>query len=338
MHTGKANLKTARRHSTKATLRTEMSHREPRFERATTHETCPLCGDRVFEALPRFRRTELVKCAGCEGIFAPTIPTHDELVRHYGGYPRGEKLNSPVSIARREELLDRFERYRSHNRILDVGCDIGLILDQARARGWQTFGTEFMQEAVDICQRHGHTMHLGPLEDAALEPGTFDVVVYTEVIEHITSQRSEFPLVHELLRPGGLLYVTTPNFDSVSRRLLADRWEVIEYPEHLVYFTPRTLRDFMIRCGFDVEWIEVTGVSVSRLLASLNRSADDADADADDAARPGRARTRDIRADELIRRAMEHGPFSQIKLALNAILHTASLGDSIKAGFRKPSR
>lgn len=315
-----------------------MTDRDAQYPSAR-HDTCPLCGDRAFDDVSGFDRVELVKCRGCDAVFAPTIPSHEELVRHYAGYPRAEKEHSPVSVKRREELLDRFEPYRQTNRILDVGCDIGLILDQARARGWETFGTEFMLEAVEICDSHGHTMHLGPLEQADLEPGSFDVVVYTEVIEHITSQRAEFPLVYDLLRPGGLLYITTPNFDSISRRVLGDAWEVIEYPEHLVYFTPHTLREFMIRCGFEQVWCEATGVSVSRLLASLKLANPRGTAANGNAALPTRARKRDIRADELLRGSMEKSrALGQAKRAVNAFLDATSLGDSIKAGYRKPAQ
>ncbi len=300
------------------------------------HQECPLCGDTAFEPLPEFRRTELTQCLGCRAVFAPTIPTHEELVAHYSGYPRAQKQDSAVSRKRRLEILESFEPYRKTGKMLDVGCDIGLFLNQARDLGWATYGTEFMEEAVEICEANGHTMHLGPLLEAELEPGTFDVVIYTEVIEHITSQRQEFPYVFELLRPGGLLYVTTPNFDSVSRRVLGDRWEVIEYPEHLVYFTPSTLTEFMKRVGFEEVWVESSGVSISRLMSSLDLNKSPAEKAGP--REPTRARKRDISADEAIRNSMEKSPALGIaKNVVNGLLDATATGDAIKAGFRKPA-
>lgn len=312
------------------------ARKETRVER---HEACPLCGDARFEALAEMRRVELVQCAACDAVFTPKVPTLRELMEHYEGYPRAAKVDSPISRRAREVWLDQFEPYRRTNRFLDVGCDIGLLLNQARGRGWETYGTEFTDEAVAICEANGHRLHKGLLRDADYEPESFDVVVYTEVIEHINNQREEFARVLELLRPGGLLYVTTPNFDSLSRRVLGDRWTVIDYPEHLVYFTPVTLRRFMASAGFEEVNLESSGVSVSRLLSSFRQPAESVAAANDDAPRAADTPRleRDIRADELIRGAMANSAIlGGAKTLVNRVLHHAALGDSIKAMFRKP--
>ena len=318
----------------RATNRAESDATLPDDAIRVRHQACPLCGRESFAALPQMRRVELVRCATCDGVFTPKIPSLRELMDHYEGYPRAEKVDSPISRRAREGWLDRFESYRETNRFLDVGCDIGLLLDQARARGWETYGTEFTDEAVTICRDNGHCLHAGLLCEADLEPESFDVVVYTEVIEHINNQRDEFARVFELLRPGGVLYITTPNFDSLSRRVLGDRWTVIDYPEHLVYFTPKTLRRFMASAGFEEVHLESSGVSVSRLTSSLRPPAPRMKAANDDAP----PLKRDIRADELIRGAMENSAIlGGAKTLVNRMLHHASLGDSIKASFRKPS-
>jgi len=49
--------------------------------------------------------------------------------------------------------------------------------------------------------------------------------VYTEVIEHIQNQDEEFNYVQDLLRPGGLIHLTTPSIDSLERRLLGPDWK-----------------------------------------------------------------------------------------------------------------
>src|SRR5690606_29998263 len=118
-----------------------------------------------------------------------------------------------------------------------------------RERGWETHAVELTDEALEVLRGKGHHVFRAPLSTARLPAGSFDVVVYTEVIEHINQPLEELGAIRKALSPGGLLYVTTPNFNSVSRRVLGAKWNVVVYPEHLCYYTPRTLLDLASRVG-----------------------------------------------------------------------------------------
>src|SRR3954452_364817 len=72
-----------------------------------------------------------------------------------------------------------------------------------------------------------------------------------------------------LLRPGGALYLTTPNFNSLSRRVVGPRWRAIEYPEHLNLFTPRTLDGLLTRAGLTKADLRTTGISPADIRAGL---------------------------------------------------------------------
>jgi 2-polyprenyl-3-methyl-5-hydroxy-6-metoxy-1,4-benzoquinol methylase len=291
------------------------------------HESCVACAGAVLRPLPEYRRVELVQCSGCGLVFSPRVPSIRELVEHYDGYPRDTGCVSPVSERRRSELLSRFSAYRQTGRLLDVGCGVGDLLNQARAIGWQTHGTEYTDGAVEICRGNGHSMRQGPLDALHYDPESFDVIVYTEVVEHISNHREEFDRVRALLRPGGMLYVTTPNFDSLSRRVLGEHWNVIQYPEHLVYFTPRTLRTLMEGLGFTTIETQTTGFSISRWRASRHTSS---------AAAEGAAQ-RSTSEDEALRRAFERPLLRRVKASLNGVLSALNLGDTIKAEFLKPT-
>jgi SAM-dependent methyltransferase len=255
-------------------------------------------------------------------VFSALIPSEASLIEHYDKYKRDTAHVSETSFRRRNELLETFERFRSTNRILDVGCGTGEILNQARGRGWQTFGTEYTQRAVGICVANGHSMQLGILNESNYAADSFDVVIYTEVFEHIVNHRAELARVFRLLRPGGLLYVTTPNFNSLSRRLLGDRWTVIQFPEHLSYFTPSTLRLLCAGSGFVPVAVRTTGFSYSRWRAGMRGQFDTI--------------ALDTAADETIRSALEDGAGRWVKRTVNALLGVTGLGDSLKGAFLKP--
>lgn len=224
------------------------------------HEQCLVCGSRAFRVLPKaYQHAHLVQCMDCGLVFGKRIPTEEELAAHYGKYPRNTAI-SPITIKRYEQLLEKFEPYRRSNRILDIGCGDGYFLAVAKAKGWEVYGTEFTDEAVDICKEKGISMHKGIIQSWS-GPHDFDVITSFEVLEHITDGRAHVRMIHELLRKGGLFYFTTPNFNSLSRKWLGGKWKIIEYPEHLCYYTPRTIHRLLSDAGLRRLEVQTTGIT-----------------------------------------------------------------------------
>ncbi len=289
---------------------------------ADRHSSCILCGGDRLEPLPRYAATHLVRCGACSLVFVERIPTSEELIAHYEGYGRNDYL-SPITVRRYNELLDGFELYRRTGRLLDVGCGIGYFLDVAKERGWDVYGTEYTDEAVAICRGKGLTIHQGPLREENYTAGDFDVVTYFEVIEHINNPREDIARVSSLLRPGGLFYGTTPNFDSASRILFKEKWEIISYPEHLTYYTARTLTRLLREHGFRIRRIESTGFSLTRYRQRTGRLDEDfSRAESDD---------------ERLRRHLEKPHGRMIKKAVNSALTLLRKGDSLKVWATKDS-
>jgi len=237
------------------------------------HERCLLCRSTALRPLKGYERCALVRCRECGFVFVQWIATPSELKDHYTrtyeDNTEGYEWLSPVTSKRFNEWLDRFESFRRLNRILDVGCGVGHFLKHAKDRCWEAYGTEYPDNAVETCRAKGITMHSGPLDAANYAPASFDVITWLGVIEHIANPGEDLSKMSLLLRPGGILYITTPNFDALSRLLLRGRWNVITYPEHLSYYTASTLTRLLERDGFRKRTIEATGFSVSRLAASL---------------------------------------------------------------------
>ena len=282
---------------------------------------CPVCLGTKFKMLEDYIRVALAECSECGSVFVPFVPSESELVEHYRKYERNHESNPAVSQNRRLEVLASFEPYRTEGNLLDVGCGVGHFLDQALASGWRTFGVELDSEAVEICSANGHSIHHGKLPSAPFEHHQFDVAIYSEVVEHINNQPEEFARIFELIRPGGLLFITTPNFNSVSRQVLGERWDVISYPEHLVYFSPSTLSAAVENAGFKPIAIVTTGVSPGRLVNSL----------------AGKGRQRRVAIDTSVRNATENNRLGKVfKRSVNLLLKRYEVGDTIQARFLRP--
>ena len=284
---------------------------------------CPLCGARGAAAMPRYEHARLRRCGACAFVFAGSLPSAAELEAHYGAYGRDDP-DSPITRRRYDELLDGFERHRSCNRILDMGCGVGYFLEQAALRGWEVHGSEVGDDALALNRAKGIQMHAAPLRADDYEPGAFDVVTAFEVVEHVADPRAESRTLASILRPGGLFYCTTPNFDSASRRLLGPAWSVIDYPEHLCYFTTATLRAWLEGAGFATAAVTTTGVSPRRLLSGVRRTS------AKDAGQAGGVAT----DDERVRAAIESSrALGLTKRSVNALLTGARAGDTLKGRF-----
>jgi SAM-dependent methyltransferase len=252
-------------------------------------------------------------------VFAAQRPSDQEIARHYDGYPRTD-FDSPITRQRYRELLRDFEPYRGTGRILDVGCGIGFFLEEARDAGWEALGTEYGQRPIDIARSKGLSVvdaSTGPL---SFDPASFDVITAFEVLEHLRDPVAEVETAARLVRPGGLFYCTTPNFDSLSRRLLRERWSVIEYPEHLNYFTVSTLSRLLERAGFRTHRVLTSGLDIAR----LRRPSSSAQGSAVTAS------TEDLRA-----RVEESKALRASKRMLNAALSAARAGDSLKGWFER---
>ena len=234
-------------------------------------EKCIICESEIL-ALQGYEQHHLVKCTSCKFIFCKPKPTLAELEAHYGLYPRANAI-SEITIKRYNELLDTFEKYRKTNNIIDVGCGDGHFLAEAAKRGWKVFGTEFTDEAIAVCSQKKISMAKGPIRAESYHADFFDIVTSFEVIEHINNPVEEAQIYKTILRSGGVLYITTPNFDSVSRLILRSKWSCIEYPEHLSYYTKGTLKELLTRNGFKSKQVSTTGISVSRFKQATNNNA-----------------------------------------------------------------
>jgi SAM-dependent methyltransferase len=226
----------------------------------------------------------------------------------------------PAPRARYDEWLARAEALVGWGRLLEVGAGSGGFVRTAIARGWKVDATEISKSALDGLRAAGATVFNGDVAVARYPDDHFDMVVSLEVLEHLPAPLADLAELCRVTRPGGLLLLTTPNFDGLSRRCLGARWRVID-PEHLGYFTRRTLGWTLRRAGYR----EVCATSRSLDLMSWGRGNGPADARAFDA--HASARLRDTVQGSMVLR------FG--KTMVNYVLRAGNLGDSLLAWARR---
>jgi 2-polyprenyl-3-methyl-5-hydroxy-6-metoxy-1,4-benzoquinol methylase len=290
------------------------------------HNSCLVCSSSRLEAMRGYEIHQLHRCKDCTFVFMVRIPTDEELENHYARYSyQGEVALSPLTRSSYRNLLKGFEEFRRGNRILDVGCGRGHFLEEAQACGWEAWGTELSAEGVMRCREKNLRVHHGRLASANFPEQRFDIITSFEVLEHVLQPRKEVETFLQLLRPGGLFYCTTPNFNCVLRYPLGPKYDVITYPEHLGYFTPSTLRRLASNVGFETRAVTSTGLSLVRFRNALFPKKKERAASVSS-------------LDESVRRVTANNPVLHfLKRLVNRLLTISGLGLTLKGHFIKPS-
>jgi len=188
----------------------------------------------------------LYRCAECGFVSGKPLRTLEPEERYERYY---DKPLPPAPAIRYHEWLARAEAVVGRGRLLEVGAGSGGFVRAAVARGWVVDATEISKSSLDGLRAAGAAVFTGDVVAARYPDRRFDLVVSLEVIEHLPAPLAHLAELYRVTRPGGLLLLTTPNFDGLSRRCLGVRWRVID-PEHLGYFTPPTLYRIVRRAGY----------------------------------------------------------------------------------------
>ena len=217
----------------------------------TSLRPCTVCGSKqstfLFERQSDGRglgAISIYRCHACKAIYLGQYDTEyvDDLYEYYRQYqdkPR-DALFSALTAKSYRKVLELFARHTSGKSILDVGCGKGDFVDAGLRAGWDIHGIELAQPAVEIAQGFGLPVTRLDFFSNALSPASHDIVTMFEVLEHLPDPISFLRRAADVVKPGGLVYLTTPNFDCFDRRILGMAWPVI-HREHLTYFTPKIL-------------------------------------------------------------------------------------------------
>ena len=195
------------------------------------------------------RHGDLLACVECGTVQQPLLPAGDELHELYRDMSDDAYLGEePGRRATAAHLLDLIGAQVASGRLLDVGCGHGLLLDEARSRGYETVGLELSRSAAGHAREAlGLDVHDQPVESFVDLDG-FDVVVLADVIEHLDDPVAAVDRCAGLLRPGGVLCVVTPDPSSVTARLAGRRWWGF-VPAHACLLPRATLRELLSARG-----------------------------------------------------------------------------------------
>jgi SAM-dependent methyltransferase len=177
------------------------------------------------------------------------------------GYFSGERADGYADYRGSEHILRRefshtieyIRKFRDGGRLLDIGCAYGFFLQEAQ-QFYDVSGIEIAADAAEFCRQRGLNAITGIADEYTLAPlGTMDVIVMLDVIEHLPDPRQTLTLCYQHLAPGGIIVVTTGDFASLCARLMGRHWRLMTPPQHLWFFTPKSIERLAQSAGLHLE-------------------------------------------------------------------------------------
>ncbi|MCO6509866.1 MAG: class I SAM-dependent methyltransferase [Aridibacter famidurans] len=280
---------------------------------------CPSCGP--VEGIPVGEKNgfSILRCPDCRTIFTSQLPVVGE-AEDYDSYYTEGNLSVPGFVRRRlGEILESFSPYRSSGRLLDVGFGAGTILQVASEKGWEAHGIEVSEPAIESAKKQGFQVFHGELSDANFPDAHFDVITASEILEHLPEPAELVGEISRILRPGGLFWATTPSSRGLSFRMMGSQWSVVSPPEHIQLFSRSGLVNLLSTSGFGEVKVLTESFNPSELKGFILRREDSFSGD-----------DRVAAGYELNENLMSNGAGIVAKKAMNSLLNTFRLGDSLK--------
>lgn len=243
---------------------------ERKSKRSQNSLACPICG---YNGNVSFRFLKngynLYRCDACNLLFVHPQPSSDELLKIYDDsyFKRGNKYLAANETESRSRNLDNDKRkidvirkYKQTGKLLDIGCAMGDFLYLARQAGFDVTGVEVSTSCADyVKNKLGIEVQSGNLLSAQLPSSTYDIVTLWDVMEHLRNPLGTLNEAFRIMRPGGILCFSTGDIDSFYARIMGRFWHLLTPPQHLFYFSPKSIRQMLDRCGFAVNQITHPG-------------------------------------------------------------------------------
>ena len=231
--------------------------------------------DRIDRITEEFEKIgfKYVSCNNCSTLFVSPRPSSDILKKFYSKSPSSSfwvnEFFMPVAEVRREKIFKPRAEYISKileldKRLVigDIGAGFCLFLEELKKmmiNGSDYYAIEPSVEMSNICQRKGIKVKCMCLEDINDMDDNFDLLTAFELIEHLFDPISFFKKIYSLLRPGGIMYITSLNGKGFETLLLWEQSKSISPPHHLNFFNTGSIRMLLENIGFKIMEISTPG-------------------------------------------------------------------------------
>lgn len=234
---------------------------------------CPACQSSDYNVQMKKYEMQFVRCSSCNTVYANPRPT-EEIVRDYylnsenykfwaeNIFPLTEKVRrEKIFVPRVDNVLAKCSDYKvSTETLLEIGPGFGTFCEEVRDRKVfkKIIPVEPTPELADALRDKGFDVVEKFIEDIS-EKSFADVIVAFEVLEHMLEPGKFLRIVHNALKPGGLVFLTFPNGQGFDTLFLQEESPAVDV-EHLTLFNPDSIQRLLESIGFTRINIETPGI------------------------------------------------------------------------------
>jgi 2-polyprenyl-3-methyl-5-hydroxy-6-metoxy-1,4-benzoquinol methylase len=192
-------------------------------------------------------------------------------IRRYD--PAWNLISKDRSRRAKEELQVRdYQSTRSYLRrafpnrglIVEVGSGLGYLLNSFQEDGWKVHGVDPWEEGCRYAhEKFGIEAQAATLDEVGFPSNSIDVVIMLHVIEHLPDPSATLKEICRILKPGGMLVLETPRYDSLMFRLLGSRERSVRCSGHIFFFTTQTLARITRQNQLTTERVSLVGRSLN---------------------------------------------------------------------------
>ena len=206
---------------------------------------CIVCGSEDFVHWASEDYLHALRCGKCGMTSINPHFSEEGLNVFYSNYYQNRVQNAELSVLRQDAYrLDRnwISQFISGGKVLDIGCSDGSFLSFFDPVNWDRYGIDLTDDATDVAtKKHGIKTFLGKIWETDVGQD-YDLVMMRGVIEHFKDPILVLDKCMQILKPGGLLFITaTPAGDSFAFSTYREKWRMFTPYEHIHFFTVKLL-------------------------------------------------------------------------------------------------
>lgn len=223
----------------------------------------------------------LKKCRGCGLVFSGLEPSQAQIEgiygedyfngRIYADYVREAPAHAKNFDKRIKELFKHIKS-PSETDVFEIGSAYGFFLQAAKNKFRSVTGIDITKEGCRYARDvMGLDVTCGDFLTTEIEKDKYGLFCMWDTIEHLKEPQLYLKKIGDRIKKDGILSVTTGDIGSAVAAISGKRWRLIHPPEHLYYFSRKTISELLKRHGFKVEEIVYGGNyrSARTLLSAL---------------------------------------------------------------------
>lgn len=237
------------------------------------YRTCPACDGDEAKRLDQYSPEAwlLAECDACGFVYLRDPPGYEALEEDFAWEKtyaskktasKGSTWFSPIGrwlkqktgyYGRKREA--QYASWFSNGHVLDIGCGDGRRIPEPMTPYGIELSTALHRQAqAHMHARGGYCVH-GPGAEAIWEfpEAQFDGIIMNSYLEHETEVAKVLEGARRALKDSGNMYVRVPNYASLNRRIIGKTWCGFRHPDHVNYFTPKSLARVAAKAGFSVK-------------------------------------------------------------------------------------